>query len=263
MRTPFISAFLVVLSGATLAGAQQPPAALPTPTPAPSTAQAVEVAPPPIEDENGWSFDLGKQLLATRIWVSGAYLHWWMNAPALPPLITRGSPNDPIPDYGTHIPVTGPLTEYHKSVASRYNYAFGKNYPFLPSNATSSNGQFLSPRSFYTAKYCGHCHQQALMGMESDEKILSSLGLDFRILDSGCCGMAGNFGFQPPHYDVSVQIGARGLLPAVRKADPDTLIIADGFSCREQISQATGRRALHLAQVIQQALHAEKSHRSA
>jgi len=99
------------------------------------------------------------------------------------------------------------------------------------------------------------------MGMESDEKILMSLGLDFRILDSGCCGMAGNFGFQPQHYDISVQIGERVLLPAVRQAGPDTLIIADGFSCREQISQTTGRQPLHLAQVIQQALHAENRHR--
>lgn len=71
------------------------------------------------------------------------------------------SPNDPIPDYATHIPVTGPLTPFHQSVAARYNYAFGKDYPFLPSNATSANGQFLNPRSFYTAKYCGHCHQEA------------------------------------------------------------------------------------------------------
>ncbi|HUX43373.1 MAG TPA: multiheme c-type cytochrome, partial [Terracidiphilus sp.] len=71
------------------------------------------------------------------------------------------APDDPIPDYATHIPVTGPTSQFHDSVASRYNYFFGKDYPFLPSNATSANGQFLSPRSFYTAKYCGHCHQEA------------------------------------------------------------------------------------------------------
>ena len=79
-------------------------------------------------------------------------------SPATPP---ASAPNDPLPDYATHIPVTGPTTAFHESVAARYNYAFGKDTPFLPSNATSSNGQFLSPRSFYTAKYCGHCHQQA------------------------------------------------------------------------------------------------------
>ncbi|MGH9519031.1 MAG: hypothetical protein ACRD2D_05250, partial [Terriglobales bacterium] len=71
------------------------------------------------------------------------------------------APNDPIPDYGTHIPITGPLTPFHESIAARYNYFFGKEYPFLPSNATSANGQFLNPHSFYTAKYCGHCHQEA------------------------------------------------------------------------------------------------------
>ena len=70
-------------------------------------------------------------------------------------------PYDPIPDYATHIPVTGPTTLFHDSVAARYNYAFGKQNPFLPSNAMSSNGQFISPKSFYTAEYCGHCHQEA------------------------------------------------------------------------------------------------------
>ncbi|MGB6973995.1 MAG: tetratricopeptide repeat protein [Terracidiphilus sp.] len=71
------------------------------------------------------------------------------------------APNDPIPDYGTHVPITGPLTPFHESIAARYNYFFGKEYPFLPSNATSASGQFINPRSFYTAKYCGHCHQEA------------------------------------------------------------------------------------------------------
>ena len=75
------------------------------------------------------------------------------------------------------------------------------------------------------------------------------LGLDFELLDSGCCGMAGSFGFESEHYDVSVAVGERVLLPAVREADDDTLIIADGFSCREQIAGLTDRGALHLAQV--------------
>ncbi len=99
------------------------------------------------------------------------------------------------------------------------------------------------------------------MGTESDAKLLSLLGLDYNILDSGCCGMAGNFGFQPQHYDISLRIGERVLLPAVGDAAPDTLIVADGFSCREQIEQVTGRHALHLAQVIQQALRAESKRR--
>jgi hypothetical protein len=72
----------------------------------------------------------------------------------------------------------------------------------------------------------------------------------------GCCGMAGSFGFgSGEHYDVSIACGERTLLPAVRDADEETLIIANGFSCQEQIAQATDRRALHLAQVLQMALH--------
>ncbi len=66
-----------------------------------------------------------------------------------------------IPLYGTPVPITGPETPFHESVASRYNYAFGKNLPYYPSNATDTTGQFLSPRSFPTAQYCGHCHQEA------------------------------------------------------------------------------------------------------
>ncbi|HEX8898132.1 MAG TPA: hypothetical protein VF751_05500, partial [Chthoniobacterales bacterium] len=73
--------------------------------------------------------------------------------------------------------------------------------------------------------------------------------------DSGCCGMAGAFGFEKDHYDVSIACGERVLLPKVREAAKDTLVIADGFSCREQIRQTTGRRALHTAQVMQMAMN--------
>lgn len=100
----------------------------------------------------------------------------------------------------------------------------------------------------------GHCHHKAIMKFDDEEKVLSRLGLDFQILDSGCCGMAGAFGFERDHYDVSTAVGELVLLPAVRSADPETLIIADGFSCREQIAQTTGRRALHLAEVIRMAI---------
>jgi Fe-S oxidoreductase len=101
----------------------------------------------------------------------------------------------------------------------------------------------------------GHCHHKAIMGMDAETEILSRLGLDYRVLDSGCCGMAGSFGFEAGHYEVSLAIGEHELLPAVRQADKETLIIADGFSCREQIAQTTDRQALHLAQVMQMALH--------
>ena len=96
----------------------------------------------------------------------------------------------------------------------------------------------------------GHCQQKAVLTMDAEESLLRRLGLDLEVLDAGCCGMAGSFGFEKDHYDISVKIGERALLPAVRRADPDTLIVADGFSCREQISQLAGREALHLADVL-------------
>jgi Fe-S oxidoreductase len=101
----------------------------------------------------------------------------------------------------------------------------------------------------------GHCHHKAIMGMGDEEKVLAKLGLDFEVLDSGCCGLAGSWGFEKgEHYEVSMKAGERVLLPAVRNADKDSLILTDGFSCREQIEGATDRRALHLSQVIQMAL---------
>jgi Fe-S oxidoreductase len=100
----------------------------------------------------------------------------------------------------------------------------------------------------------GHCHQKALMGMDHEKAIFSKLGLEYEVLDSGCCGMAGSFGFAKGHYEISMMIGERVLLPAVRRASSATMIIADGFSCREQIRQGTNREALHTAQVLQLAL---------
>jgi len=89
-----------------------------------------------------------------------------------------------------------------------------------------------------------HCHHHAVMGLAADHELLTRTGLDIRFLDVGCCGMAGSFGFSKDHYDLSLAIGERALLPAVRAAAPGALILADGFSCRTQISQTTGRRAL-------------------
>jgi FAD/FMN-containing dehydrogenase/Fe-S oxidoreductase len=100
----------------------------------------------------------------------------------------------------------------------------------------------------------GHCHQKAVMGMGPDRRLLATTGLDAEVLDAGCCGMAGSFGFEREHYEVAMQVGEHALLPAVRQADPDTLVIADGFSCRTQIEQATGRPTHHLAEVLRDAL---------
>ncbi|HEU5226837.1 MAG TPA: FAD-binding and (Fe-S)-binding domain-containing protein [Ktedonobacteraceae bacterium] len=114
------------------------------------------------------------------------------------------------------------------------------------------------PLQQQTALVHGHCHHKAIMGMSAEEAVLEKLGLHFKVLDSGCCGMAGAFGFEKQHYDVSIKAGERVLLPAVRQASGETLIIANGFSCREQIAQTTDRRALHLAEVLQMALHKQQ-----
>jgi FAD/FMN-containing dehydrogenase/Fe-S oxidoreductase len=100
----------------------------------------------------------------------------------------------------------------------------------------------------------GHCHHKSIMRMTDEESILRKLGLDFHAPAAGCCGMAGSFGFEHDKYDISLAIGELDLLPAVRSASADTLIVADGFSCREQISQCTDRRALHLGEVLRLAI---------
>jgi FAD/FMN-containing dehydrogenase/Fe-S oxidoreductase len=96
-----------------------------------------------------------------------------------------------------------------------------------------------------------HCHHKSVLGFDNDRSLLTRMGLDLEILDAGCCGMAGSFGFERNHYEISIKIGERSLLPAVRAADPASMIIADGFSCSTQIEQATGRRPVHIAQVLE------------
>jgi Fe-S oxidoreductase len=98
----------------------------------------------------------------------------------------------------------------------------------------------------------GHCHERATGGFEPAERLLERMGAQVAPVDSGCCGMAGAWGYEHAHYDVSVACAERALLPAVRDAAPQTLIVSDGFSCRSQIEQLDGeRRALHLAQLLQ------------
>jgi FAD/FMN-containing dehydrogenase/Fe-S oxidoreductase len=113
---------------------------------------------------------------------------------------------------------------------------------------------FQLPRLARKALVHGHCHHKSVMRMTDEESVLRKMGIDFQTPAPGCCGMAGSFGFEADKYEISVAIGELELLPAVRKASPDCLIIADGFSCREQIAQCTDRRTLHLAEVIQMAM---------
>ncbi|PLZ04335.1 FAD-binding oxidoreductase [Burkholderia sp. WAC0059] len=100
----------------------------------------------------------------------------------------------------------------------------------------------------------GHCHQKSLFGMKGETALLDRLGVRWSLLDTGCCGMAGSFGFNAGHYDLSMKIAESQLLPLVRNAPADTIVVTNGFSCREQIEQGAGRPTLHIAQLALKAL---------
>jgi FAD/FMN-containing dehydrogenase/Fe-S oxidoreductase len=121
---------------------------------------------------------------------------------------------------------------------------------FLEANAS----HWTPPRFERRALLHGHCHHKSIMKMTAEESVLRRVGVDFQSPAPGCCGMAGSFGFEHDKYEISAAIGELELLPAVRKAPDNWLIIADGFSCREQIAQGSDRHALHLAEVLQMAL---------
>ena len=95
-----------------------------------------------------------------------------------------------------------------------------------------------------------HCHHHAIVRFDAEENIMKGMGLDYEILKSGCCGMAGSFGFEKDKFEVSQACAERVLMPKVREADPTTLILADGFSCKTQIAQNGERRAIHLAEAL-------------
>ena len=99
-----------------------------------------------------------------------------------------------------------------------------------------------------------HCHQHATLGFAAETELLAKAGVQNSRLPAGCCGLAGNFGFEREHYEVSQALAERVLLPAVREAAPETLVIADGFSCRTQVAQGSDRRAVHLAEVLAEGL---------
>lgn len=99
-----------------------------------------------------------------------------------------------------------------------------------------------------------HCHQHASMDPNADARLLGWMGVDAQVLDAGCCGLAGSFGFKRENHELSLRIGEEQLMPKVREAGDDTLIVTNGFSCREQIRQATGRETFTIAEVIDMAL---------
>ncbi len=114
--------------------------------------------------------------------------------------------------------------------------------------------QFVPPPLHRKALVQEHCHHKSILDDSGETKLFDALELDYERPDTGCCGMAGPFGFDAAHYAVSMAIGERALLPRVRAAEQQTIIVADGFSCREQISQTTNRQALHPAQVLKMAI---------
>ena len=101
----------------------------------------------------------------------------------------------------------------------------------------------------------GHCHQKAFDVMPAVEKVLRSVpGVQVETVQTSCCGMAGSFGYEAEHYDVSMKMAELSLLPAIRNSPPETLLVADGTSCRHQIADGAGRQAVHVARVLEQAL---------
>jgi FAD/FMN-containing dehydrogenase/Fe-S oxidoreductase len=106
-----------------------------------------------------------------------------------------------------------------------------------------------------------HCHQHAVLGFEADLALMQDMGIDAERLDSGCCGLAGNFGFEPGHLQLSRDCAERVLLPAVRGAEETTEVVADGFSCRTQLHEldSGGREAVHLAELLLAAQHGERA----
>jgi Fe-S oxidoreductase len=104
-----------------------------------------------------------------------------------------------------------------------------------------------------------HCHHKSVLNADTERDMLQRMGLELEMPKVGCCGQAGSFGYEPHHYDISMKIAEQVLLPAVRKARPDTLVIADGFSCRDQIRHGTDRWAMHPAEVLAMALESHGS----
>ncbi|HLH29589.1 MAG TPA: FAD-linked oxidase C-terminal domain-containing protein, partial [Terriglobia bacterium] len=105
----------------------------------------------------------------------------------------------------------------------------------------------------------GHCHQAAVFKLDGEKKMLQKMGLEASIMDSGCCGQAGSFGFEEGKYDFSMQIAHRAMVPKIEESSRDTLIVANGFSCQTQIGDATDRKPLHIAQVLQMGLEKKRT----
>jgi FAD/FMN-containing dehydrogenase/Fe-S oxidoreductase len=118
--------------------------------------------------------------------------------------------------------------------------------------------QWQPPRFERAALVHAHCHHRSVLDLDAQQRMFAKMGLEAEYSKVGCCGQAGSFGYEAEHYDVAMKIGEQGLLPAVRKAPLDALVIADGFSCREQIWHGANRWAMHPAEVLALAIQAKQ-----
>ncbi len=156
-----------------------------------------------------------------------------------------------------------PVVALEPSCCSVFRDELNGMFPRLPEakqlmSQTFTLGEFLDkvvsdyipPKLRRNAVLHGHCHHKSIMRLKHERELLKKMDLQTKELDSGCCGMAGSFGYEADKYEVSIACGERVLLPEVRKAGLGTLILADGFSCKEQIAQQTDRSGLHLAEVL-------------
>lgn len=158
-----------------------------------------------------------------------------------------------------------PIVVLEPSCAAVFRDELRNLFPFdedaiALSNQTFLLSEFLKKHGYEPPKIKGkaivhwHCHHRSIMGVEQGAAILGKTGLDISTPEEGCCGMAGAFGFEAgERYDLSIKCGERALVPAVKAAGSKSWIVADGFSCREQIRQATGQDAIHMAELLNEA----------
>jgi Fe-S oxidoreductase len=147
-------------------------------------------------------------------------------------------------EYGVLLPGTGALAKNSFLLEE-----------FLANESTAGRLNLKLKPVAAEALLHGHCHQKAFAVMGAVEHVLRLVPeLNVRTIESSCCGMAGSFGYEAEHYEVSMKMGEASLLPAVRSASPDTLVVADGTSCRHQIAHGAKREAIHVARVLENAL---------
>jgi len=173
---------------------------------------------------------------------------------------------------GPEIDKGRPIVVLEPSCASVFRDELRNLFPTEPraiqlSSQTFLFGEFLTqhapgyqpPRLSERVLLHSHCHERAVLKSGADATLFRQMGADVQTLDAGCCGMAGPFGFEADKFPISRAIGERALLPAVRQAEADTIVVSNGFSCREQIVHGTARRVMHTAEVLKDAMTTDRA----